>query len=71
VDESEDFTLADRIYEELYREGDPPFSFEDILRILVERPELVELNREFVGKEKYRDLWNSGAARDEHAEEES
>jgi len=71
VDEPEDFALVDRIYETLYRESDPPFSFEDILRILAERPELAELNRSFVGKEKYRDLWSSRATGDEHPTEES
>ncbi|MEI6727283.1 MAG: hypothetical protein WCN81_13805, partial [Actinomycetes bacterium] len=71
VDEPEDLELARRLFEELYVEADHPFSFEDVLRVLSERPDLVGLNRQFVGKEKYRDLWEARAGHPEHHMEES
>lgn len=64
VDEPEDFTVAERIYEALYREGEPAFGFDDVTRFLAAHPEVVELNRRFIGKEKYRDLWDAAAPGD-------
>jgi len=68
VDEPEDFVVVEHVYEALYREGEPPFSLEDILRVLARRPDLAEINRGLMGKEKYRDLWGQLADRDEQGE---
>jgi spore coat polysaccharide biosynthesis protein SpsF len=62
VDEPEDFTLVGRVYEALYRPDGPPFGFADVIALLAEHPELIELNRRFVGHEKYRDLWKPASA---------
>lgn len=44
VDTPEDFALINAIYQELYP-ASPAFSFQDILLLLEQRPELVEINR--------------------------
>ena len=54
VDEPEDLALAAEVYGELYQEGEPPFTFEQIVALLEARPELAEMNRLFIGKERYR-----------------
>jgi spore coat polysaccharide biosynthesis protein SpsF len=54
VDEPEDLALAREIYDELYEEEAPPFTFEQIVALLEARPELAEMNRSFIGREKYR-----------------
>ena len=50
LDEKEDFELIKRIFEELYPK-DPDFSCYDILRLLREKPELLEINKNIVRKE--------------------
>jgi len=58
VDNEADFRLVEGIYGELYRE-DRPFLMEDILRFLSDHPDLASLNREFIGKEGYEELWKT------------
>jgi len=56
VDNEADFQLVSRIYEALYQE-DKPFLMADILNYLVQHPELVKMNQDFIGKEGYREIW--------------
>jgi spore coat polysaccharide biosynthesis protein SpsF len=58
VDEPEDYQLVQAIYDGLYEEGAPPFTFDRVLEFLDAHPGLRELNQMYVGKEKYRDLWD-------------
>ena len=64
VDEPEDFALAEELYAALYQEGAPPFAFEDVVDVLEHRPELVALNRSFIGREKFQ---QHGQVREEGA----
>ena len=53
VDEPEDFRFAAAVYENLYP-ANPRFSMQDILDLLVRRPELAEINYHIVHGEGYR-----------------
>lgn len=56
VDTEADFKLISIIYQALYREGGI-FLMKDILDYLAQHPELSEINREFIGREKYEEVW--------------
>jgi len=56
VDTEADFELVSVIYKALYRE-DRLFLMKDILDYLSQHRELSEINREFIGKEKYEEVW--------------
>ncbi|HUI39787.1 MAG TPA: glycosyltransferase family protein [Methanothrix sp.] len=56
VDNVEDLKLISKIYEVLYTD-ERPFLMRDVLKYFSEHPELAELNREFIGKEGYEELW--------------
>ena len=56
VDYEADYQLVSQVYEALYRE-DKPFLMADILHYLESHPELAAINQAFIGKEKYRELW--------------
>jgi spore coat polysaccharide biosynthesis protein SpsF len=71
VDEPEDLELVRRVYEALYRPEGPLFEFGDVIRALAEHPEWVDLNREHVGREKYRDLWRTSVQTSAVAKETS
>lgn len=64
VDQLEDFAVVEAIYEALYEEGGRAFDFEDVARFLAAHPDVAELNRRFIGKEKYRDLWDASVIKD-------
>jgi spore coat polysaccharide biosynthesis protein SpsF len=49
VDTPEDLALVRAVFEALYP-GDPAFGLDDILRLLAERPDLMELNRRIAQK---------------------
>ena len=56
VDNACDFDFISRVYEGLYR-TDKPFLMADVLRYVTAHPELSQLNRDFIGQEGYRELW--------------
>lgn len=58
VDNEDDFRLVEKIYEELYQET-RPFLMADIHRFLSDHPDLASLNREYIGKEGYEELWKT------------
>lgn len=60
VDNEEDFELVTQVYQALYRPGEP-FLMADILGYLADRPELASLNRAFVGREGYLEVWRGRA----------
>lgn len=59
VDNDADFDLVTKIYEALYSEG-RVFLMDDVVRLLMERPDLCEMNRNFIGKEDYEKVWQAG-----------
>jgi len=59
VDNEADFKLVSRVYEALYSE-DSVFLLEDILAFVADHPELSDLNRDFIGKEGYLQVWMAG-----------
>jgi spore coat polysaccharide biosynthesis protein SpsF len=58
VDNEADFKLVSHVYEALYRE-DEPFLMADILRYLTRHPDLAAMNKEFIGREGYLELWKT------------
>ncbi len=58
VDWEADFQLVSEIYGALYRD-DKPFLMDDILEYLTSHPELVAMNQDLVGKEKYIETWKT------------
>jgi spore coat polysaccharide biosynthesis protein SpsF len=54
VDYREDYVLVAAVYEALWSQTRPLFGLDDILRLLGERPELLELNTRFAGVNWYR-----------------
>lgn len=56
VDNIEDFELISKIYEALYNET-KPFSLNDVIRYLIRHPELVLINKSYIGKERYIEIW--------------
>lgn len=59
VDNETDFVLVTKIYEALHAE-DHIFLMDDVLRLLKSRPDLLELNSDFIGKEEYEKIWQVG-----------
>lgn len=62
VDSEADFQLVSQVYEALFRE-DKPFLMADILNYLAQHPELARMNQDLIGKEGYRELWESAEKR--------
>lgn len=56
VDNGADFEFTTRVYSALYRPGEP-FRMAEVLNYVLAHPELAELNRDFIGNEGYRELW--------------
>lgn len=54
IDYPEDFQFIRSVYNELYAEGRPIFSLEDILDLLDRKPELAEINAKYAGVNWYR-----------------
>lgn len=57
IDYEEDYRLIKNIYEELYP-GNPTFSLNDILDLLVRKPEIASINRKYLGKYWYENHLN-------------
>ena len=53
IDYKEDYDFITRVYEELYT-NNPGFSCDDILKLLIEKPEIRELNAAYAGVNWYR-----------------
>jgi spore coat polysaccharide biosynthesis protein SpsF len=53
IDYQEDYLFIKRVFEELYP-SNPHFSLNDILTLLVEKPEIYEINKRFAGVNWYR-----------------
>jgi spore coat polysaccharide biosynthesis protein SpsF len=68
VDNEHDLELIRHIYEGLYREGQA-FDMHDVLRFLEEHPELTAVNQASIGKEGYRELWQTDSAREPNDQE--
>lgn len=56
LDYQEDFDFFNAIYTELYKEGEV-FHLEDILKLVKEKPEIIEIN--YFLQEEYFDRWHS------------
>lgn len=56
VDNEADFELVVQVYEALFCE-DKPFGMKDILALLEAHPDLNSINRNFIGSEKYLEVW--------------
>jgi spore coat polysaccharide biosynthesis protein SpsF len=54
VDYPEDLAFVQAVFDTLYRPGEPPFSLDDILRLLQRRPDIFALNRQLAGVNWYR-----------------
>lgn len=59
VDNEADFKLVSSVYENLYRE-DTVFLLEDILEFVANHPDISAMNRDFIGKEGYLQVWEVG-----------
>ncbi|MEI7816330.1 MAG: glycosyltransferase family protein [Desulfuromonadales bacterium] len=59
VDNDADFVLVSKIYEALYSE-EHIFLMDDVLELLKGRPDICEMNSEFIGKEEYEKVWQAG-----------
>ncbi len=57
LDYKEDFYLIESIYDSLYKEN-ICFSLKDIIKFLNSNSGLIKINRAFIGKEKYEEIWN-------------
>jgi spore coat polysaccharide biosynthesis protein SpsF len=60
LDYPEDLQFVKRIYEELY-EKNPYFSFVEIKQLLIEKPELVEINKMHAHNTMYNSAWYTGS----------
>jgi spore coat polysaccharide biosynthesis protein SpsF (cytidylyltransferase family) len=58
LDHKEDLNLIKKIYDALY-EKDRCFNLKDIIKLIESNPNLVEMNKKFIGKEKYEEIWNN------------
>jgi spore coat polysaccharide biosynthesis protein SpsF (cytidylyltransferase family) len=58
LDHKEDLNLIKKIYNALY-EKDRCFNLKDIIKLIESNPILVEMNKKFIGKEKYEEIWNN------------
>lgn len=47
IDEEEDYKLIKKIYELLYRQGKETFNYKDVLKLMIEEPELMKINKKF------------------------
>ncbi len=56
VDYEADFELISQIYGALYNDNEP-FLLDDVIRFISTHPELVDMNKGYIGKEGYKDLW--------------
>lgn len=54
IDYSEDYAFIRLVFEVLHTDGASPFSLDDILELLEERPELLEINGHLAGVNWYR-----------------
>ena len=54
IDYPEDYAFVRAIYDELWSPAGPPFSLEDVLRLLEERPEIAGINAAYAGVNWYR-----------------
>jgi spore coat polysaccharide biosynthesis protein SpsF len=61
VDNEADFVLVTKIYEALYSE-DHAFLMDDVIELLKGRPDLCDMNTDFIGKEEYEKVWQAGKA---------
>ncbi|MBT0663929.1 glycosyltransferase family protein [Geobacter pelophilus] len=59
VDNDADFALVTKIYETLYSDNHV-FLMDDVITLLKERPDLSEMNSDFIGKEEYEKVWQAG-----------
>ena len=57
LDHKEDFNLIEKIYDGLYKE-DECFALKDIIKFIESNPNLIEMNKDFIGKEEYEKIWN-------------
>ncbi len=57
LDHKEDLDLIEKIYDGLYKE-DKCFSLKDIIKFIKSYPNLIEMNKDFIGKEEYEKIWN-------------
>jgi len=57
IDYPEDYEFIKRVYDELY-EKNPQFGLDDILKLLNEKPEIMELNKKYAGVNWYRNHLN-------------
>ena len=54
IDYPEDYEFIRRVYDELYRPGDPVFSLDEIIRLLETKPEIRRINATYAGVNWYR-----------------
>src|SRR3989339_11812 len=57
IDFPEDYELIRKVYDELYSKN-PAFSLNDILTLLKQKPEIAEINQQYLGKYWYEDHLN-------------
>ena len=57
LDHKEDLNLIEKIYDGLYKEN-RCFSLKDIIKFFESNPKLIEVNKDFIGKEEYEKIWN-------------
>lgn len=58
LDHKEDLNFIKKVYNALY-EKDRCFNLKDIIKFIEYNPNLVEMNKKFIGKEKYEEIWNN------------
>jgi spore coat polysaccharide biosynthesis protein SpsF len=56
VDYEADFELISQIYGALYNDNEP-FLLDDVIRFISTHPKLADMNKGYIGKEGYKDLW--------------
>lgn len=54
IDYFEDYEFINTIYNELHREGAPAFGVDDVLELLQRRPDIQDINKQYVGVNWYR-----------------
>ena len=67
LDEPRDFDFLQAVFGHLHREGQPPFSADDVLALLQREPELIRLNSQIVRNEGYLKSLAADKALHDHA----
>ncbi len=57
LDHKKDLNFIKKIYNALYKK-DRCFDLKDIIKFIESNPNLIEMNKDFIGKEEYEKIWN-------------